>query len=161
MSRRRTIGLVVGGVISIGVICFLFLAGQLFSRTTRPPQWPEGDVLCFEGGGCSHAPKGQPRMNDPRWARKTMDNNPISESARGRPLHCARAWLTARRSVPRSPRPGTCTALARGHKHARGLGACSLGRKSQSAPPCKCPAPRSPSSAPWRAPCTLRPQHRR
>ena len=82
MSGRRNIGLVVGGVLSIGVICLLFSVGQLFSRKTRPSQWPEGDVLCFEGGGCIHAPKGQPRMNDPPWARKTMDNNPISEGAR-------------------------------------------------------------------------------
>lgn len=73
MSRRRTIGLVVAGILSIGVIGFLFSVGQLFSRKTRPPQWPEGDVLCFEGGECIHAPKGQPRMNDPRWARKTID----------------------------------------------------------------------------------------
>jgi hypothetical protein len=73
----------------------------------------------------------------------------------GRPLHRARSWLTARRPVPRSPRPGPCSSLARGYvqkrRSPRARSAQGPGRSTSSAPSATIF-----SRAPCPAPCTLR-----
>jgi hypothetical protein len=76
--------------------------------------------------------------------RRCFVSAPTSSRLRphARPLHRARAWLTARRPVPRPPRPGPCT-RSRVGAHIRDAWACARAGKSQSAPSSRLPARRS------------------